>query len=381
MRIALVHSFYRSGPSGENAVVELQAESLSRAGHEVALVSRSTDTLLHRPLYSLEAAYRVITGRGTNPLEQIEFFGPDVVHVHNLFPNFGDQWMLSAKQPIVVTQHNFRSVCAAGILWRDGSHCELCPTAGTHHGVRHGCYRGSRIKTIPLALGNMRQRRQQTPSALRTIIYLSSAARSTVQRLSSGWEGVPSRILPNFLPDKTRSGEPNTSGRPYWLYAGRLSAEKGVAELVNSWPAGFRLVIAGSGPLGDRVAVESRSKQIELRGQVSSSELQQLMEGATGLIFSSLWQEHSPMVVIEALRAGLPVLARSETSVSAELVSSGAGLSYSNSEELRNSLRTISMNSGLFSLKARHLFEESHSEKRWLHKLSSIYYDAIGKRS
>ena len=139
MKIALVHSFYRSGPSGENAVVELQAAALSRAGHEVTVVSRSTDSLMARPLYSLEAAYRVITGRGANPLKELELLGPDVVHVHNLFPNFGDRWMFAARQPIVVTQHNFRSVCAAGILWRDGSPCELCPTVGTHHAVRNGC--------------------------------------------------------------------------------------------------------------------------------------------------------------------------------------------------------------------------------------------------
>lgn len=315
----------------------------------------------------------MITGRGASPLEQIELFRPDVVHVHNLFPNFGDQWMMSARLPIVLTQHNFRSVCAAGILWKDGNHCELCPTSGSHHAVRRGCYQGSRIKSVPLALGNERQRKQQTPKMLRTIIFLSSSARSTMQRLGSGWEGVPSRVLPNFLPDKPGPALSNMSDRPFWLYAGRLSAEKGVIELVNSWPAGSQLVIAGSGPLEDRVAMASATRQIELRGQLSSSELQRLMEEARGLIFPSLWQEQSPMVVIEALRAGLPVVARSDAAVSADIVESGAGLSYSTPEGLVNALTKISMNLELFGSNARHLYEKDHTEEHWMQEILTIY--------
>ena len=46
MRIAVVHSFYRSdSPSGENQVVAQQVELLREAGHDVLLVARSSDEL------------------------------------------------------------------------------------------------------------------------------------------------------------------------------------------------------------------------------------------------------------------------------------------------------------------------------------------------
>ena len=237
------------------------------------------------------------------------------------------------------------------------------------------------MRTVPLALGNIRQKKQQAPKALRTIIYLSNAARNTMQRLGSGWEGVPSTVLQNFLPDKPRFAVSKTSAGHYWLYAGRLSAEKGVAELVTSWPADFRLVIAGSGPLGDGIAMASATKQIELRGQLSPSEVESLMERATGLIFPSLWQEQSPMVVIEALRAGVPVLARSGNVVSAELVRSGAGLSFSNPQELFNALTAISMNRGRFAANARRLYEQNHTEQRWVRALTSVYAEVTRQES
>ena len=50
LRIALVHSFYRSdSPSGENAMVEAQAAALRRRGHEVRLLAASSDDVAGSP--------------------------------------------------------------------------------------------------------------------------------------------------------------------------------------------------------------------------------------------------------------------------------------------------------------------------------------------
>ena len=48
MRIVLVHNQYRSAtPSGENRVVDQEAEALARAGHEVMRFGRSSDEIEH----------------------------------------------------------------------------------------------------------------------------------------------------------------------------------------------------------------------------------------------------------------------------------------------------------------------------------------------
>jgi hypothetical protein len=93
LRIAVVHSYYSSRqPSGENVVVDLQIDALHRAGHEVELIARRTGDLEPARTYPVAAALRVASGRGASPRDRIAAFEPDVVHVHNLFPNWGRRW-------------------------------------------------------------------------------------------------------------------------------------------------------------------------------------------------------------------------------------------------------------------------------------------------
>ena len=110
MRIALVHSFYSSQrPSGENQVVVQQAELLQAAGHEVCVIGRSTDEERTKPLFTLRTAVRLVTGVDKAITREIESFDPDVVHIHNLFPNIGFRWISELSPPKVISLHNFRA--------------------------------------------------------------------------------------------------------------------------------------------------------------------------------------------------------------------------------------------------------------------------------
>ena len=112
MRIAIVHSYYSSAqPSGENVVVDLQADALRRAGHEVRVIGARTDEKSKEFAYSMRSAVRASTGLGASPSRQLLEFEPHVVHVHNLFPNFGSRWLEQWDGPVVATLHNFRSIC------------------------------------------------------------------------------------------------------------------------------------------------------------------------------------------------------------------------------------------------------------------------------
>ena len=67
-----------------------------------------------------KAGWSVALGRGFHPTEELRWFRPDVVHVHNLFPNFSTGWLARCPTPVVATLHNFRSVRANGLLFRSG---------------------------------------------------------------------------------------------------------------------------------------------------------------------------------------------------------------------------------------------------------------------
>jgi len=88
VRIAVIHSFYSSRTvSGENIVVKGQIEALKSKGHEVELFARYTDLEEQNLTYGLRSALRVITGLGFNFKKEIEKFDPELILVHNLFPN------------------------------------------------------------------------------------------------------------------------------------------------------------------------------------------------------------------------------------------------------------------------------------------------------
>lgn len=302
-----------------------EADVLQRAGYDVALIARHTDEEAARPLHALRAATTVLSGHGPDPTEDLRGFRPDIVHVHNLFPNFGRSWVRHIDVSIVCTLHNYRPLCANGLLYRDGGVCTLCPDGARWSGVQHACYRGSRLASLPLAWAN---RRGPTADPL-----LARADRvivlSELQREIYASAGLPTgRMLvwPNFLPDSLDPGDSTTATtREGWLFVGRLSVEKGVLELVRDWPASTLLRVAGSGPLERELHVAARGKRVQFLGNVDRPKVLGLLRESVGLVFSSRWFEGFPLVYLEALAAGTPVLAFEPSVVARLVVADGTG--------------------------------------------------------
>ena len=156
-RVALVYSFYDSSePSGENVAVRLKFDSMCAAGSDVHLVSVSMSELASSFAYKQRTAFNVATRRGVDPSRRLEALNPDIVHVHNLFPNFSSSWLERWPGPVVATLHNFRTMCANGILSRDGRDCFDC--LGRYiawPALRHRCYRSSLAATAPIVAAQL----------------------------------------------------------------------------------------------------------------------------------------------------------------------------------------------------------------------------------
>jgi hypothetical protein len=96
---------------------------------------------------------------------EIAEFAPDVVHVHNFYPLLTPSIYDACREagvPVVQTLHNYRTVCANGLLMRQGAPCEDCIGGSPWQAVLHGCYRESRPASAALARMIATHRRRRT---------------------------------------------------------------------------------------------------------------------------------------------------------------------------------------------------------------------------
>lgn len=370
MKVAIVHSYYSTKePSGENAVVQAQVELLETRGLDVRVIAAATDDQRGRVGYAAGAAYRVATGYGNSPMKALKAFGPDIVHVHNLFPNWSSAWLKDWKGPLVATLHNFRPVCSAATLFRDGKTCTLCPDSSSVNAVRYACYRDSRLATLPLSIST---RGGATRNALLNradrLIVLSQRAETLYARF-----GVDSEKLvriPNFVPDVGYS--PLVQPGKHWVYIGRLTQEKGLMSLLKHWPEDEELHIYGDGPL--RTDIEKYlGSSIQYRGLLPPQSVPGILEGSAGLVFPSEWAEGLPLIYLEALASGRAVVAKSGNSAADDILTSGAGAVFEDWGLFSLSLNEVRDKADHMRLLARRHYEEAFVDEIWFDSMMRLY--------
>src|ERR1700712_1366446 len=254
MRVLVAHNLYRSSaPSGENQLVRAEIELLRDGGVEVVGLIQDSDDIPDGIRGLLDAAPGPVYSRdGVRRFTRLlEEHRPDVVHLHNVFPLISPYVVRVAARhgvPVVQTVHNYRHGCVNGLHLRDGHTCTDC--VGTRLGlpaVQHGCYRGSRAQTGPMAVGQVVHRRTWHRGVAR---FLALTAFMRDQLVATGIDQERISIRPTWVPDP---GLADRAGRDV-LFLGRLDQGKGVDLLLDAWRiagrrSGRNLVLAGDGPL------------------------------------------------------------------------------------------------------------------------------------
>ncbi len=317
MRILIAHNRYQQA-GGEDTVVEAERALLSQHGHDVDLLLVDNRDLPDGILTQIQTAFTATYSRnGRAKLRKaIRIFGPDIVHVHNFFPQLSPSIYDACADegiPVVQTLHNYRLICPGALLMRDGKICEQCITGSPYQATLYGCYRNSRLGSLVVAHMVATHRRLGTWSdRVDRFIALTEFAKSKF--LQSGFPEDRINVKPNFVLDP----QPSTGSkkRDDWepcesfaLFVGRLSPEKGVRTLFTAWTTldiHYCLKVAGSGPLEDEMPEQTNIVGLGFQEQ---DNVRSLMDQALFLIVPSEWFEGFPMVIVEAFAHGLPVLA------------------------------------------------------------------------
>jgi glycosyltransferase involved in cell wall biosynthesis len=314
VKVVVAHNRYREAvPSGENVIVDTEIAQLTDAGVEVVPFLRSSDSIRDLPpAQKLLLPLSPITGRAAQRdlSALLAEHRPDVLHLHNPYPLLSPEVVRTAHHhgvPVVQTVHNYRHVCSSALYFRDGHNCRDC--RGKAFGwpaVVHRCYRDSAAQSAVMAT-TLSVHRGTWRSVDRFIALTDQIAAHLVDY------GIPAArivVKPNALPDP---GEPEPLGDGF-LYAARLSPEKGLSLLLDAWqghPDGALgpLRIAGDGelrPLAERAAAERGD--VTYLGPLDRSQMAVARQAAAVIVAVPTWDDVLPTVILEAMAAGRPVV-------------------------------------------------------------------------
>lgn len=388
MRILIVHNYYgRENPSGENVVVDTEVDLLSRRGHDVHVFERDTDSIREKgPLGAVAAAALVPWNQAAAAQlrSSAQYLRPDVIHFHNVFPLVSPSAMVSVRglAPRVLTLHNYRFACAAGVLLRDGEVCTDCLDSGSPiHGLKHACYRGSRLASLPLVAGIALHDRLGTWRDLEGYVCLSEFQRDMVSR--AGFPAERLHVKPNFL-----EGHP---AHPEWstrqdrvLFVGRLSEEKGPRVAVEAWCGEHSpevpLHVIGTGPEleGMRRRASEVDADVAFLGLLTPAEVLEQLASAKLVVLPSLCYEGFPMVLREAFAMGTPALGSDLGPLPEILSALGPDQTFraGDSRMLADKIRKAFENPEdleRIGMRARRLFETRYNEDAAYEALMAVY--------
>ena len=179
----------------------------------------------------------------------IREFRPDVAHVRNIYHHLSPSilWELRERNvPVVYHLNDFKLLCPTYNLVAQGETCEACKGGQFWHALKKRCYPGTGA-LVALTAEAYAQRWLGTYEKC-VNLFLAPSQFVRDKFMEHGWDGEKFEVLPHFQEAHTLR-ESNAKNDGPLLYCGRLSAEKGIADLLRAMQKlpQLRLMVAGDG--------------------------------------------------------------------------------------------------------------------------------------
>ena len=314
VKILLVSDFVPPVRGGLEYHVSALAAELAARGHEVrvATLTLNPDPIPGVTIHSVAALSRYLPHEfadrpfhipTADPFVAhslasiIDEFEPDVIHGHSAAEVSVPR---RVRTPLVITAHDYSLICVKRTLLH--GHSSIC--SGPKVGKCVPCAGESRGVPISaaLTLATIAGRRRLHPAA---VLAVSSAVRTSLQP----YFAQSIEVVPNFIPAEPERVTP-FAGLPdsgFALYAGDRADHKGIPDLLEIWSAGpamsLPLVLATTRP------VETTLPDGVVNVSLTKDEVAYAWQRATVGVVPSWWADPCPTVALEALRAGVPVVA------------------------------------------------------------------------
>ena len=332
MRILYCNKYNYPFSGTEVYLLELM-ELMREQGHDVALFSMA-DERGKASLYDRHLARRIDFKEKTNWWQKaqdaghmiystesrqkigamIDEFQPDVAHVRNIYHHLSPSilWELKARHvPIMYHINDFKLLCPAYNLVLQGQPCEACKRGKFWHALQPACYPGIRGRAMLTAEAYAHRWLGTYKKCVDLFLAPTRFVRDKF--VEHGWDGDKFDVLPHFqTPHSPRESNALNDGPV--LYFGRLSAEKGIDDLLRAMQVlpHLRLVIAGDGPQRSELQALADSLElgnVEFVGQVGREKRDLLIAKSQFTVLPSHAYETLGKTILESYAEARAVVA------------------------------------------------------------------------
>lgn len=306
-KILIIHNEYQQ-IGGEDVAVSKEIDILSNYFEIDTLIFNNNI----KNQVSLILSFLLVTNFYSNYLlkNKLKEFNPDLVYVHNTWfkVSLGIFKILKKRNiKTVVKLHNFRYFCTKSFFKfhhvKKGKICNACGARGDKLSLFNKYFDNSVLKSLLVNQYGRKYFKILKEKELSKIV-LTNHHKKFLKELGIV-EGV--YVNPNFKPYFNKSSIYEKEN--LIVYAGRISEEKGVKELINAFLNSgiddLKLKIIGNGPLLKSL-LDIKYKNIEFLGEKENKEVLEIIQNSFGVITATKLYEGQPTLLCEASSLGVP---------------------------------------------------------------------------
>jgi len=384
-QILIVHNKYKIR-GGEDSVVENEFQLLKKNecsvdtyfvdNHAIKGFFQKIITLLQTPF--------VWTNNQFIKKHLTKDSSSTVIHIHNYFPLLSPSIFRAIKKQKIATVHtlhNYRSICPTALLMHDGKLQERSVHHSSWWAVSKKVYRNSAIGTFALCcMIELHKKLGTWHKHVDVFIALTEFSRDKF--IEAGWPAGKIYVKPNFIEDRFNGVIRIDKKGGYAVFVGRLSEEKDIATLLESWRyINYPLKVIGEGPL-ELLVNSCENSMIEYLGKLPVDKVLEYVQHAEFLILPSICYEGFPMVLVEAMCCGTPAIVSKLGSME-EIIDDGvnglhfaAGDSYDLSKKVKHLIENKPLAQEM-AFQARLEYLAKYTPEKNYQMLMKIYHRAI----
>ena len=308
-KVLLVHNLYRNF-GGEDSAVNGDEKLLKKKYYVDKIIFDNSDKINFFDFIN----FLFLTNPKSNKLleKKIKESRPDVIYIHNLWFKGSLGLLKVAKRyqiPIVLKIHNFRYLCSGTFLSKNHIESkEFCPACGASKRLLLNKYFvDSYIKSFFSIRFSKKLFKLIKNLKSLNILLLTEHHKNIL--LNEKIESKRIFIMPNYIENNS---ETFFNKEDSFLYAGRISKEKGVNQIIEAFLKidfqTYKLNIIGTGPELQTLKDKYKSQKIIFHGFMDNNDVISEIQNAKVIISATKLYEGQPTLLCEATMNSVPVI-------------------------------------------------------------------------